>query len=253
MYMKLHGYEKGDANALTGKINISNFESLEPEKKSREVSYYDKASSTTKKRTEYYYETSYRRPVEITLEHNGVVLFSGLLEGSSEYTVSQSTNSPNLLALEKKSVEESLVNANEFINNMYGYTPFEVKRDVHYVKNKNEEYDDLEKAKNFAVSGYASFKYTEKNTDLEQAIAIWVKALGESDIENRKARIDETVTRILLINIIEASITINDFKTAQDQIKVYEKLNNNNSEKTQLEKLKTELKDKQERYKAVKS
>jgi hypothetical protein len=252
LYLKLHGFEKGDVNALVGKIKISNFEYLEPERKSREVSYYDKASQTTKKRVEYYYETSHRRPVEMTLEHNGTEVFSGLLEGSSDYTISESSGGPNLLALEKKSVEESLINANEFINNLYGYSPFEIKREVHYVKNKSGEYDDLEKAKDFAISGYTAFKYTDKNPDLEKALEMWVKALGESDLEDKKARIDEKVTRILLINIVEAAITINDFKTADAQIKAYEKLDNNNSEKTRIGKIKAEYKDKLERFDAAK-
>ena len=251
MYLKLHGYEKGTEQALVGKVTIYNFEYTEPERKSREYNVYDKASGRTIPKVDYYYVATYRRTVEVSLEHNGEGIYSGILESSTEYKKYEGPNPPNMLAIEKKSVEDALVIANDFINNNYGYSPIEVNREVSFVKNKDGEYDDLEKAKGFAVSGYASLKRDVKNTDLEDAIAIWVKALGESDLEDKKARIDEKVTRVLLVNTIDAAITVNDFKTAETQIKAYEALKNSNSEKKMIEALRAQYADKKMRFEAA--
>ncbi len=70
-------------------------------------------------------------------------------------------------------------------------------------------------------------------------------------MEDKKARIDEKVTRVLLVNAIDAAITINDFKTAETQIKAYEALKNSNSEKKMIEALRAQYSDKKARYEAA--
>ncbi len=251
LHLKLHGYEKGTDQALNGKITLQSFESTPTETKTREVSTYDKASGKSVTRLEYYYVATYRRLVEIVLDHNGQTIYDGILESSKEFIEYKGSTPPNMFAIEKKSVDDALMAANLYINDNYGFTPVEVKREVYFVKNKSEEYDDVEKAKKFAVSGYAGFKQGVKNTDLEEAIQMWLKILKESDLEDKKARIDEKVTRILLINVIEAAITVNDFKTAEAQIKIYESLKNDKGERAILDNLKKLYEDRKARFDAA--
>jgi len=250
LYLKLHGFEKGNNNALNGKITVYYYESTEPEAKTKEVSTYDKNSGKSITRIERYYVMSYRRTVFVDLEHNGAVLYSGMVESSKEYKKIEASSLPSKQTLEKRSVEEALVMANEFINDNYGYTPQEFTVEVSYVKNKSEEYDDVEKAKDLAVSGYNSFKSGVKNDDLEKAISLWTDILKESDLTDKKARIDEKVTRTLLINIIEAAITINDFKIAEANLDSLKALDSSSSEKKLIEKLEIRFADKKLRFDA---
>ena len=119
---------------------------------------------------------------------------------------------------------------------------------MNYVKNKSEEYDDLEKAKNSAISGYAANKYGIVNQDLIDAIEVWKKAIAEANPEDKKARIDEKVLRAILVNTIEAAFVVNDMKTAEDCLKTFEELKNNNSEREEIKKLKARYQDTKDRF-----
>ncbi len=173
---------------------------------------------------------------------------NGIFENSGEYKVLTENSRPNLLNLEKKTVTDVLNEINEFINSNYGFTPMQIIHKVSYVKNKSEEYDDLEKAKNYAVSGYAANKYGQVNTDLADAIEIWKKAIAEANPEDRKARIDEKVLRVLLVNSVEAALVINDMKTAETCIKDYEALKNSNSERELVKALRARYEDANARF-----
>ncbi|MDI1234837.1 MAG: hypothetical protein PSX81_11185 [bacterium] len=247
-YLKLDGYTKGETNALVGKVTLYEFEKMDPLQKSKEVSYYDSKLGQTVKKTEYYYETQYKRAAELVLEYNGTVLYNGIFENSNEFKTITSTSQPNMLNLEKQTVGDMLTEINEFINANCGISQIETKHVVNFVKNKSEEYDDLEKAKNYAISGYTANKYGTVNQDLMDAIDIWKKAIDEADVENKKARIDEKVLRAILTNAIEAATVVNDIQTAEACLKTFEGLKNNNSEREEIKKLKAKFEDAKARF-----
>ena len=247
-YLHLDGYTKGETNALKGKITLYEFERMDPLAKTKTVSYYDNNTKSTQNRTETYYETQYRRAAELVLEYNGVLLYNGIFENSNDFVTLTSSTYPNLLNIEKQTVGDLLTQINEYINSNYGISQIETKHVVNYVKNKSEEYDDLEKAKNSAISGYAANKYGTVNQDLIDAIEIWKKAIAEANPEDKKARIDEKVLRAILVNTIEAAIVVNDMKTAEDCLKTFEELKNNNSEREEIKKLKARYQDAKDRF-----
>ena len=247
-YLHLDGYAKGETNGLKGKITLYEFERMDPLAKTKQVSYYDNTTKTTQNRTETYYETQYRRAAELVLEYNGVLLYNGIFENSNDFVTLTSSTYPNLLNIEKQTVGDLLTQINEFINSNYGISQIETKHVVNYVKNKSEEYDDLEKAKNSAISGYAANKYGIVNQDLIDAIEVWKKAIAEANPEDKKARIDEKVLRAILVNTIEAAFVVNDMKTAEDCLKTFEELKNNNSEREEIKKLKARYQDTKDRF-----
>ena len=218
-YLKLEGYEKSDAedDVLVGKIVFFDFEYLEPEAKVEEKSYYDTKTKSTRKKTERYYITSFKRPTQMTLTYNGEVVYDDFLEGTGDFVEKRTNSRPAMINLEKKSIEENILEANNFINSNYGVTPINTTVEVRSVKNKDGEYDDLEEAKDFAVSGYQNFDAAGSNDDLEEAISIWETALEESNLEDRKARIDKKVTEAILFNLVEATL----YTQSLDQTKMY--------------------------------
>jgi uncharacterized protein YegJ (DUF2314 family) len=51
--------------------------------------------------------------------------------------------------------------------------------------------------------------------DIKKAIAIWEKALTESNTKDRKGRVNENVTIATDQNLAEAYMWINDFRSAE--------------------------------------
>ena len=103
-YLNIEGFQPSDEteNILIGHVELGSFEFLPPQRKSRVESYYDKTSKTTKKRTVYYYEYSYKRPVYLTLSLNGETLHSGIYGNTGEFTVQTSTNHPSMNNIERE-------------------------------------------------------------------------------------------------------------------------------------------------------
>ena len=206
-YLKLGGYDKAtDGNILKGTVILNDFQAEQPIRRFTEKMVYN---SQTKQRTPvrtYYYMTYYTRPTYVKLQVGNEILFEGIIESSLIADSTKTTNSPNMQSVERQSVRESLRKANTFINSKYGYSQIEREYDVEFVKNKKGEFDDLESAKDLALASYKNFEGGENSESLLEAVEIWKKAYAESDLEDRKARINKKVTISVLLNLINAAL-----------------------------------------------
>ena len=251
-YLAVSGYEqvKESEGALVGKVQIGEFESMSPERKSRVESYYDKASKTTKKRTVYYYITKYKRPVYLTLTHNGKTLHSGLYGESGEYITEETSGSPSLTNIERESVTNALEAVSEYINEKYGFSPMLEKTTVYYVKNKKGEYDDLESAKDFALAGMGALEGNQMNDDLQEAINIWKSEYGEADLEDKKARVNAKVAKGILWNLVAASRMTNNIEDAKKYLAAIEEMKLNYNDKQWVKDYTAKIEDSENRLKA---
>ena len=102
-------------------------------------------------------------------------------------------------------LKENLNYINHLVNDRLGFENTERKTGIDYVKDKKGEYADLTEAYNLANAAYNMLGKTDDQakSKLEQAVAIWSKALGESDLLDKKARIDKKVTTSLYFNLLE--------------------------------------------------
>lgn len=251
-YLKLHGFSKGTENALVGSITVYDFEHLDPQQKVTEKNVYNTTTKKTEVQRTYTYLTSYKRPTYVNLNFNGQVLYDGIFEGTSEYTEIVTAQSPNMFNLEKQSVEDVLMAVNEYINNNYGFSQLERTIKIGFVKNKDGEYDDLENAKNLAISGLKSYVYGKANEDIEKAIAIWETALDETDLTDKKARIDAKVYEEILFNLSKVCLATYQLEKAATYIEALRTIKLSSSEKSELERYETELADRQTRLAASK-
>ena len=97
---------------------------------------------------------------------------------------------------------------------------------LYSVKNRKGEYDDIEKARDFAISGYKNYTEHQEDAvkDIANAIAIWEKTMTEVNYDDSKARIDEKVGTALLKNLIFATIMTNEFVKANKYLTDFKSL-----------------------------
>lgn len=214
-YLKLEGFEKGTTNALTGTIDMEAFDAGQPERKETTKRVYN---STTKKYVNqkiYTYETAVRRPTRLTLIYNGQTIYNDIFEGTGEYSTHKTKATPDMFQLEKDNVSDILTKINTFINKQHGFVKVPSTLTIRSPKNKGD-YDDLEKAEKLAKRGFNPMGSSDGKSELTEAIQIWNDVLFESDVNNKKARVNNKITQSIYQNLIEASIFKEDFVKAQD-------------------------------------
>lgn len=133
-----------------------------------------------------------------------------------------------------------------------GFSNITTSEIIRYVKNKEQLYNDVDEAKEMAILGYKNFKNGDRNSELFDAIDLWETILKESNMEDKKARIDENISIALMFNILEASLFLNDFEKMDDYISRLGKIKLNYSEKENLKSIQTRKEDREKRMEANK-
>ncbi len=217
-YLKIDGYKKADINALTYQVTLQGFEHSQPMIKSeikKEVSRVNNVS-TTYDVTYYYIEYNFRHPMSVRVANtnNQDVIFlapTEFTEFKTYKSTSQKTSpSADFTFLLKKSEEsilkENLIFINHLVNDQIGYeiTPRNISLD--YVKSKNDAHADIMEAYNNQMIGLKSLLTNEPlaTQKLNEAVDAYKKILMESDLFNKKARIDKDVTISIYFNLLEA-------------------------------------------------
>lgn len=216
-YLKLEGFEKGTVNTLNGKVEMEAYDAGEPERKESSKRVYNSTTKQYVDQKTYSFETAIRRPTRLTLEFNGKTIYNDIFEGTGEYTTIKSPSSPNQYQMEKDNVSDILTKVNTYINEQHGFVKIPTTLTIRAPKNKGD-YDDLEKAGKLAKRGINPMGSSDGKAELTEAITIWETVLEESDLNDKKARIDDKVTQSLYQNLIEASIFKEDFVKAQDYL-----------------------------------
>ena len=230
-YLKLEGFEKGTENALTGSVEMEAFDAGDTERKSSTKKVYNATSKQYVDQTTYTYETAVRRPTRLTLEFNGETIYNDIFEGTGEYSTTSTPTSPNMFQLEKDNVSDILKIINTYMNEQYGFVNVPAVLTVRAPKNKGE-FNDLEKAGKLAKRGINPMGSSDGKAELAEAIQIWKTALEESDVNDKKARINNKVTQSIYQNLIEAAIYKEDFINAQDNLILIGEMDLKNSGKT---------------------
>lgn len=263
-YLKVDGLEKGEENALVITVTLYGFDYVNPELKSEQktrVSKNSNGESSKTKYTVYWYEASYKHAMNLKVETpSGEVLVDEVFEEFNEYTIyrsqSKENSYPQMKAaplktrLEEKIVQDNMQIINEFINSRFGYPSIERTTTIRTVKPKKHNYDDYIEAYNLATEGYEILAKDEETakTKLLEAIVIWEKALTESDVNNKKARINKNVTVATYLNLIEAYIWTNQYDKVNEIISKANKVKLSGKEKSLIDDFSNLAKSQKERW-----
>ena len=140
-------------------------------------------------------------------------------------------------SMEDKCLQENLKVMNHMVNDRIGFERTEETFELNFVKSKNESHNDLLDAFNAANLGFKMLGTNEAQgaMKLNEAIGIWNKALEESDIENKKARIDKDVTVAIYFNLLEAYFALRNTTAADEILKTMGRMDISNRDKKQRE------------------
>lgn len=118
-----------------------------------------------------------------------------------------------------KAISDNVSGINGFLNDKFGYMDMTRRTDLFTIKSKDFDYSDYQKAFQAAQDGMAAIQYKDKQstvtTKLQEAAGIYNKALIESDLNNRKARIDKHVTAATYVNLAEVYLWLGDYSNAE--------------------------------------
>jgi hypothetical protein len=214
-YIKLNGFGDG-TDGIQIKIDFKGFEYVEPVATLINVENYNPQTKEKFYTKQTQFVTKYRHPTMLQVSINGKNLSSGIFQGTSEFQTKATSSKPTRIYIERQEVETIMSSINNYLNDQYGYTKLNRYAVLYSVKNKKGEYDDLEKARDFAVSGYKNYTEHQEDAvkDIANAIAIWEKTITEVNYDDNKARIDEKVGTAVLKNLIFATIMTNEFSKA---------------------------------------
>lgn len=214
-YISISGFADSPGG-LRIKIEFKPFEWIEPVATVVNVENYNPQTREKFMTKQTQYVTKYKLPTLVEIKLNNEVLKTGFYEETNAFQVLTTTSKPNRMSIERPIVEKTLTDINNYLNGNYGYPKVTRNAILFYVKNRKGEYDDIEKAKDFATSGYKNYAANTEEAvkDIDNAIAIWEKVIAEANYDDSKARVDEKVGTAMLKNIIFATIIIYDFDKA---------------------------------------
>jgi hypothetical protein len=188
--------------------------------------------------TKYYNEISFKNKVVYQVfEATGTMVKEAIVNGSdnvktrnqtqlfntyqeAEAWFLTGTNKKDLIeADDNRSNQEVFSELNRQLNSDYGYSINGVRLSIATADdNKLNKYPDFREAYQHAVMGY-NYLETDKakaKEYLSKAIALWEKALKESNLTSKKARINSNFTGALLINLVLAYTFLEDFDKVQE-------------------------------------
>jgi hypothetical protein len=224
-YIKLSGF--GDGNdGLQIKIDFKGFEYVEPVASLINVENYNPQTKEKFYTKQTQFVTKFRHPTMLQVSIDGKNLSSGIFQGTSEFQSKATSSKPTRLYIERQEIESIMSRINQYLNDQYGYVKVSRYANIYTVKNRKGEYDDVEKARDFAISGYKNYTQHQEDAvkDLANAIAIWEKIMTEVNYDDSKARIDEKVGTVMLKNIIFACIITNEFDKANKYLTNFKSL-----------------------------
>ena len=140
--------------------------------------------------------------------------------------------------MEDKILQENLTAINHMVNDRIGFEKTDRKTEIYFVKSKNETHNDILDAYNAATLGFKMFVTSEEQgaLKLDEAINLWKTALLESEIDNKKARIDKDVTIALYYNLLEAYFILRNTTDADGILTTMGRMDLSNRDKKDLEK-----------------
>jgi hypothetical protein len=250
-YLVLDGFTKAQVNALSYSVNIEGYENSQPTIKSEEkdeVSVKDGVRTTYKVRY-YWIEFTYRMPMSVRIAgmNNQEIFYVAPAELSAFKTYKSSSSktqpSPDFSMLVKSTEEnllkENLKFINHLVNDRIGYEVTTRATSLDYVKSKNDAHADVMEAYNNATIGLKTLTTNEAlaKQKLTAAIDAFKVILTESDVYDKKARIDKDVTVAVYFDLIECYFAMRNTVDAEAALKSVGQLDLSNRDKKQKEKM----------------
>jgi hypothetical protein len=227
----------------------------------KEVSKVNGTSTETNV-TYYHIEFTYRHTmsVKVTLP-DGKELFYLSPEELNTYKTykstatktAQSINEDQLVQMhEEKIIQENLKFIGDLVNDRIGFPKTERQGSLSYVKSKDETYSDLMQAYNEASSALKTLTDDEvaSKAKLTSIVQSYQTILQESNLNDKKARIDKEVTTMIYFNLMEIYFALKDVAGSEKTLASLNSLDLSNGERKDKEAMEKVLIDLKKRVAA---
>ncbi len=249
-YLKIDGFNRVEGNGgVSYVVDMKGFEHTDAKIVS-EVKKETKIAngvSTSTDVTYYHLEFSYRHPmtVRVSNANNQEIYFNSpaeLMEFKTYKSTAAKTSPSMDISMLTKNMEaqilkDNLMLINHLVNDYIGFEVTERKSTLDYVKSRGEDHADLLAAFTAADLGLKMLGKTDDQAKqkIQEAITIWNEALKESEIENKKARIDKGVTVSIYFNLLECYFVTRNVVEADEILDELNKIDLPNRDKRQRE------------------
>lgn len=248
-YLGLDGFTNNPQQAVKIEVTLYGFDYTHPRQLTEQKSkvYASNGSTTTRQVTYYHTEFTYRHTMSVKVTGpDGKELFFLTPQELNTYKIYKSAETETPAAVneqqlvkthEEKILQENLKFISDLVNDKIGYRRATRKTSLSFVKTKDDTYQDLLVAYNDANSGLKLLVDDPQaaNTKLNSAVAGWENAMKESDVNNKKARIDKEVTTMIYFNLLEAYFALNNTAGADKVMASLNTLSLSNSDRKQKE------------------
>lgn len=248
-YLILDGYENNSENAVKIEVTLNGFEYTKPKQVTevKKIASTANGSTTTKNVNYYNVEFTYRHTMSVKVTSpDGKELFYLTPQELNTYKTYKSPQSTTATAIneeqlvktyEEKILQENLSFINDLVNDRIGFKRETRKSALSYIKAKDDVYSDMLIAFNDGNSGLKSLidDSDGAKNKLHKANQNWNTALNESDLNNKKARVDKDVTMMIYFNLLETSFALADVAAAEKILETLNTMTISKSEKQQKE------------------
>lgn len=223
--IKISGFNEGD-NGLLVRYTLLPIKNVK-------FSYSKKGEAAN---TKYDYKCSYMLQAKMeVIDPNNTVLFEkmvgraktkGLGKYKSTYDFAKwyMNNRETFYAqIESEGRKAAIAGSGVALDNQFGYINKSRKAEIYSVKKyKDYDYTDVIMAYNQTTEALLKVGNDRDRSgamdDLEEAREMWLKILEESNLQNKKERINAKISAVIWCNLAEIAVWMADFNEADNQV-----------------------------------
>ena len=223
--IKISGFNEGD-NGLLVRYTLLPIKNVK-------FSYSKKGEAAN---TKYDYKCSYMLQAKMeVIDPNNTVLFEkmvgraktkGLGKYKSTYDFAKwyMNNRETFYAqIESEGRKAAITGSGSALDNQFGYINKNRKAEIYSVKKyKDYDYTDVVMAYNQTTEALLKVGNDRDRSgamdDLEEAREMWLKILEESNLQNKKERINAKISAMIWCNLAEIAVWMADFNEADNQV-----------------------------------
>ena len=223
--IKISGFNEGD-NGLLIRYTLLPIKNVK-------FSYSKKGEAAN---TKYDYKCSYMLQAKMeVIDPNNTVLFEkmvgraktkGLGKYKSTYDFAKwyMNNRETFYAqIESEGRKAAIAGSGAALDNQFGYINKSRKAEIYSVKKyKDYDYTDVIMAYNQTTEALLKVGNDRDRSgamdDLEEAREMWLKILEESNLQNKKERINAKISAVIWCNLAEIAVWMADFNEADNQV-----------------------------------
>ncbi len=263
-YIQLEGYQKSSTDALKVVVLLYGFDHTQPrtvDETQDNVKLGGSGGSGTYKSINYHTEFSYRHPMALKVyAPGGKELMSLTPPELNSYKIYKSSatsqpakiNSELLIkTTEEKVLQDNLRFINGLLNDRFGFSTVKRTATLYFIKDGSNEYEDLTMAFNESSSGLLLLQQDVNTAKirLQKACDLWNNALKESNMSNKKSRINRNITLGIYFNLLEtyyALANVSEGQNILDKINGISMSNSDRRVKLDFDLIFAELKNRQQ-------